>query len=143
MKLYNELKEEEHQKIFVEYLEIQKQRGNIIEYFAPMNENKQSFSNRAVALKIQQKSEKMGKKKGVSDLCIILKNKVLFIEMKKAPKILKRSGKLSYNGIIVSDYQNKFIETVKKSDVCNAVVCYGFNEAKSFIDTQIKKEKQC
>jgi len=136
----SKLKEEDHQKMLVKYLEIQKQMGNIIEYFAPMNENKQSFSNRAVALKVEAKAKAMGKKTGVSDLCIILKNRVVFIEMKKAPKKLK-SGKLSYTGIIVSDYQNKFIETVKKSNVCGAVVCYGFDEAKNFIDIQIQIDK--
>jgi len=129
----SKLKEEDHQKMLVKYLEIQKQRGKIIEYFAPMGENKQSFNNRAVALKIEAKAKAMGKKQGVSDIIVILKNKVLFIELKRAKKKLK-NGRLSSAGISVSDYQKEFLNTIQKSDVCDGVVSYGFEEAKNYLD---------
>jgi len=132
----SKLKEEDHQKMFVKYLAMLKAKGKVIEYFAPMGENKQSFNNRLVAQKIQKKAEAMGKLKGVSDLCVILKNRVLFIEMKKDPKVLQ-NGKLSTAGIKVSEYQKQFLNTIQKSDVCTGVVCYGFDEAKSYIDSQI------
>ena len=132
--------EANHQKMFIKYLEIQKQRGNIIEYFAPVNENTSSFTNRAVALKVEAKAKAMGKKAGVSDVVVILKNKVPFIEMKRPAKRLK-SGKLSTAGIIVSEYQKQFLESISKSEVCEGIVCYGFDEAKNFIDTQIQIDK--
>ena len=130
--------EEYHQKMVVKYLELLKQKGQIIEFFAPMNENKQSFNNRQNAIIIEQKAKAMGKKAGVSDLVVILKNKVLFIEMKRPPKKLK-SGKISYAGISVSENQRKFIDVVNQSDVCIAKVCYGFDEAKKFIDENLGK----
>jgi hypothetical protein len=122
----------------VQYLEILKRRGKILFYFAPMNENKQSYTNRATAMKIENKAKAMGKQAGVSDLVIILKNRVLFIEMKKAPKKLK-NGKLSYTGISVSEHQKTFLNAVNSSDVCAGFVCYGFDEAKNIIDKNIKE----
>ena len=128
--------EANHQKMFIKYLEIQKQRGNIIEYFAPVNENTSSFTNRAVALKVEAKAKAMGKKAGASDVVVILKNKVLFIEMKRPAKRLK-SGKLSTAGIIVSEYQKQFLESISKSEVCEGIVCYGFDEARKYIEEKI------
>jgi hypothetical protein len=130
--------EETEQKKTVQYLEILKRRGKILFYFAPMNENKQSYNNRATAIKIENKAKAMGKKAGVSDLVVVLKNRLLFIEMKKAPKKLK-NGKLSYTGISVSDNQKKFIEIINQSSVCKAYICYGFDEAKNIIDKNIKE----
>ena len=129
--------EANHQKMFIKYLEMKKQSGKVIEYFAPVNENTSSFTNRAVALKVEAKAKAMGKKAGVSDVVVILKNKVLFIEMKRPAKRLK-SGKLSTAGIIVSEYQKQFLENISQSEVCEGVVAYGFDEAKGFIDNQIK-----
>ena len=125
----------EHQEQIkvVNYLNILQKQGKVVEYFAIPNGGSR-HKLEAINLK------KEGVKSGVSDLCIILKNRVLFVEMKKAPKKLK-SGNLSYAGIKVSEHQNKFIENVSKSNVCGAVVCYGFDEAKSFIDTQIQIDK--
>jgi hypothetical protein len=66
-----------------------------------------------------------------------LKDKVLFIEMKRPPRVLK-SGKLSYSGISISDKQKEFIECVRGSKVCKAKVCYGFNEAREFVDDELE-----
>jgi hypothetical protein len=125
--------EEQEQKKVVQYLELLKRQGKILFYFAPMNENKQSYNNRSVAIKIENKAKAMGKKSGVSDLVIILKERVLFIEMKKAPRKLK-NGKLSYAGIKISDYQKAFLNAVNSSDVCAGFVAYGFDEARKLIE---------
>jgi hypothetical protein len=118
----------------VQYLEILKRQHKIIEYFSIENENKQSFTNRSTAIKIAQKQKKSGKKPGVSDICIILINKVLFIEMKKNRKILK-NGNLSKSGISVADSQIRFLNSVATSKVVAGAVCFGFIESKEFIDS--------
>jgi hypothetical protein len=127
------ISEEQEQKKVVQYLEILKRQNKILFYFSTMNENKQSYANRSVAIKIENKAKSMGKQAGVSDLVIILKERVLFIEMKKAPRKLK-SGKLSIAGIKVSDYQKSFLNAVNSSDVCAGFVCYGFDEARKIIE---------
>ena len=125
----------EHQEQIkvVNYLNILQKQGKVVEFFAIPNGGSR---HKLEAINLKRE----GVKSGVSDLCVILKNRVLFIEMKRPAKKLK-SGKLSYAGIKVSEHQDKFIENVSKSNVCGAVVCYGFDEAKSFIDTQIQIDK--
>jgi len=122
----------EQQKV-VNYLEILKRQGKVIEYFAPVNENKHSKQNRQSAIIFEKQAQKMGKKAGVSDLVVIFKDKVLFLEMKRPPKKLK-NGKLSYAGIKVSEYQKKFLENINKSEICVGKVAYGFEEARKIID---------
>jgi len=132
--------EELEQKKAVDYLRILERQGKIIAFFAPMNENLMSGSNREKAMKIENKAKAMGKKKGVSDLVVILKDKVLFIELKKKGKILK-SGRISYAGIKVSDNQKMFLDTIKKSNVCNGFVAFGFDDFKGKLDKILKNEK--
>ncbi len=81
-KLLN-LTEYQEQVLFVSYLQKLKLEKKIIEYFAIANENNMSFTNKTVAIIQSNKAKASGKKSGVSDICIILKNRVLFIEMKK------------------------------------------------------------
>ena len=121
--------EEEEQKIVVKYLKIKK-----ILHFAPMNENKQSFSNRVLAMRIENKSKAMGKSNGVPDLMIPIANKYhhgLFIEMKRRAKSLK-SGKKSTTHTKVSDEQRKWLYELIDNDY-HAVICYGADEAIEFI----------
>ena len=120
-----------------EFLEILKKQNKIIEYFSIENENKQSFTNRILAIRIAEKQARSGKKSGVSDMCVVLLNKVLFIEMKKRKKALK-SGKLSASGISIPDSQVNFIDTVTKSNVVSGSICYGAVEAMNFITQHIK-----
>lgn len=80
--------------------------------------------------------KKEGVRAGVSDICVIHKDKTLYIEMKRPPKKLK-SGKLSYSGISVSDKQIEFIEKTNSVNYISSKVCYGFNEAKEFIFNEI------
>jgi len=114
----------EQQKL-VQWLRLKK-----IFHFAPMNENKQSFSNRTVAFQIEAKSKSMGKMKGVSDVIVMLPNKILFIELKRARKRLK-SGKLSISHTNVSDEQKRFLNTINEefNKYSVAFVCYGAREA--------------
>ena len=132
--------EELEQKKAVDYLEILKRQGKIISFFAPMNENIMSGSNRQKAIIVENKSKAMGKRKGVSDLVIILKDKVLFVELKRAGKRLK-SGKISYTGIKVSENQKRFLDEVNQSDVCEGFVAFGFDEFKNKIDDILKERK--
>ena len=126
------LEEVEQQKL-VQWLRLK----NIF-HFAPMNENKQSFSNRKAAFKIEAKSKSMGKINGVSDLIVMLPNKILFIELKRARKRLK-SGKLSSTLSKVSDEQKSFLNTINEEfyKYSSAVVCYGAREAIEIVEEYI------
>ena len=128
--------EYEDQVKFVEYLQILKNQKKIIEFFSIENENKLSFLNKRIAIMAAMKSKKSGKKTGVSDICVVLRKKVLFVEIKRPPKKLK-NGKLSIASISVSDDQVEFVDTVSISDVVFAKICFGFLEAKQFLDEQV------
>ena len=122
---------EHHEQIkLVNYLSILERQGKIITFFAIPN----GGSRNSIEAKNLKRE---GVKAGVSDMQVILKDKVLFIEMKRPPKRLK-NGKLSYSGISVSDKQKEFIECVRGSKVCEARVCYGFDEAREFVDGELE-----
>ena len=104
-----------------------------------MNENKQSYANRKVAIMIENKAKSMGKKNGVGDIVVILPNKVLFIELKREKRTLK-NGTKSKAGVYISETQKAFISQVCKSSVCDGRICFGFNEAKEFIMNEINIE---
>ena len=111
---------------------IQWLRINNIFHFAPMNENKHSFLNKAVAIKQEQKAKKMGKVAGTSDIIVMLDSKILFIELKKRKKVLK-SGKLSTSNSTLYESQKEFLNKVNEYKYATGKVCYGFDEAISFI----------
>ena len=121
------MKEKLEQQKCIDYLSILEKQNKIITFFAPMNENIFSFLNRDIIFKIEKVTKKMGKRKGVSDLVVILKDKILFVELKKAPKKLK-NGKLSYKNVKITKEQKNFLEQVNKSNVCEGFVAYGFND---------------
>ena len=137
MKLPKMLPLEEQEQInFVKYLNAKK-----IFHFAPMGENKQSYANRQVAMKIASKSKKMGKIKGLSDVIVMLKDKILFVELKRARYPLK-SGKYSTSHTKVSKEQKNFTETINKSfRYAKARVCYGAVEAIGFVEEVLKDGK--
>jgi hypothetical protein len=123
---------EHHEQIkLVNYLSILERQGKIITFFAIPN----GGSRNSIEAKNLKRE---GVRAGVSDMQVILKDKVLFIEMKRPPKRLK-NGELSYSGISVSDKQKEFIECVRGSKVCKAKVCYGFNEAREFVDGELER----
>lgn len=132
-------KPEENEQIkTVIYLRTLKKQGKIIEFFAPMNENKASRLNKMLAIKIEQKARKMGKLKGASDLVVIFKKCVLFLEMKQKKRKLK-NGALSDSHCKPTDEQTNFLELVNRSNVSIGAVAYGFDEAKYIIDEIIKE----
>ena len=120
--------EELEQKKIIQWLRLKK-----IFHFAPMNENRSSFTNKRVAMQIEAKAKSMGKVKGVSDIVVMLHNKILFIELKRAKKVLK-SGKLSISHTKVSDEQKSFLSRVSGFSYADGYVCYGANEAIKIIE---------
>ncbi len=128
--------EETEQIRLVQYLHILKKQKKIINFFAPFNENKQSFANRRVATQIASKAKKMGKTEGVSDVFIITKEKLTVIELKRVEKVLK-SGKLSNAHSKPTDKQLEFIDNINSTDYGAGYVAYGFQDAKEIILREI------
>ena len=116
--------ESEEQEKLVEYLKILENQGKIITFYANVNENRMHKQVKKYAIIAEKVNKKLGKKKGVSDITIILKDKVLYIELKRTKKSLSR----------VSKEQIDFLDKIKQSNVCDGAVCYGFEEAKQFIE---------
>ena len=125
--------ETQEQQKLVQWLKLKK-----LFHFAPINENQGSFTNRRVAVIQAVKAKSMGKAKGISDIIVMLPNKILFIELKRAKKILK-SGKLSTSHTKVSEEQKEFLQhIVDNFAYADAMVCYGFDEAREFIECHLK-----
>ena len=120
--------EGDEQKELVKQLELLKRKNIILEYYATNNENNTYKQDRKYAMIAEQKAKAMGKKKGVSDICIILKDKVIYIEMKRQKEVLK-SGAISKAKDDTSKEQITFLENVNKSDVVFGFVGNGFNDA--------------
>ncbi len=125
--------EHNHQRVVVNFLAFMEARGKIVAFFAVPNGGSRN-AREAKNLKLE------GVRAGVSDLVVVLKNRVLFIEMKRPPKKLK-NGNLSYAGISVSKAQKEFLEKVAKSYVCVSKVCYGSQEAIEYIKENIEELK--
>ena len=115
--------EEEEQKALIIYLK----RNNYF-FFANVNENKQSFTDKLLATKIEAKSKSMGKVKGVSDLCVFTKNTIIFIELKKQRPVLK-SGKLGKPTNDATKEQLEFLAKVNDYEYAYAVVAFGCDES--------------
>ena len=97
-------------------------------YFAINNENNQSFSNRLVAMKIEQKSKAMGKIKGTPELCVFTEYTIVFIELKRQRPILK-SGKLGKATNDATIEQIDFIAKVNDYKYAYGFVAMGCDEA--------------
>lgn len=128
--------EYDEQVKLVQYLNILKKQGKIITFWATSNENNTYKQDKKYAMINEIKLKRAGKRAGVCDMFVLTENKLIAIEMKKAPKILK-SGKLSKAGINVSDNQIKFLKDLNKSSIVFGKICFGFNEAKEFISNYI------
>ena len=77
---------------------------------------------------------------GVSDIVVMLPNKILFIELKRARKTLK-SGKLSTSHTTVSAEQKSFMKRVNEFDYADAYISYGANEAMQIIQNSLEQTK--
>ncbi len=119
--------EADEQKCLVQWLRIK----NIM-HFDPVNENNTYKQNRKFAMIAEQKAKAMGKLKGVSDIVVMLPNKILFIELKRRKKVL-RNGSFSISHTKVSKEQYAFLTEVNKFNYSASALCYGWEEAKNFI----------
>jgi len=117
---------EEQQKL-VQWLKLKK-----IFYFAVPNGSVLK-GNALQRAKQMERLKSEGLVPGTSDIIVMLQEKILFIELKRAKKVLK-SGKLSTSNSTTSEAQKDFIEKVNKFHYTDAKVCYGFNDAMEFIN---------
>jgi len=124
--------EEIEQIRFVKWLKLKK-----IEHFAVVNENSMSSINRFMAIKVAERSKKMGKRKGVSDLVIMLSDKIVYMEMKKQQETLKNGKKSKKN--MLDDEQKEFLKTVNGFSYAVGYVAYGFLAAKEIIENELKE----
>ena len=125
--------EEEEQKALIRWL-----KKNNYFFFANVNENKQSFTNKFLATKIEAKSKSMGKIKGVSDLCVFTDNTIVFIELKKQRPVLK-NGSLGVATSKPTDEQMQFIAKVNGYRYAYGFVAYGCDECiKILTNTNLK-----
>lgn len=109
----------QEQILVVEYLELLMMQGKIVLYGAlPNNTYTKSWGQ-----KMKQKQE--GVKKGFPDLVVITSTKVLFLEMKR-----QRLG-------TVSPEQKQWLMNLKDKKTVSTVA-KGFDEAKSWLDEQIR-----
>lgn len=80
-----------------------------------------------------KKLARMGKSAGFPDFCVFTPSKQLYIELKRRAKTTK-TGKRSVSHTKVSPNQKEWIETINCYNYAEARVCYGWNEAKEFIE---------
>ena len=111
--------EHEEQEAVVEYLELLKIKFTSI----PNSTYTKSWKQKAF-------NKKQGLRAGLPDLLCLIKDKLVFIEMKRQ------------KGSVVSDVQKSWIEELNKVDNVYAHVCKGFDEAKEIIDKYNKTQKK-
>ena len=114
----NSLTTSEHseQCSFVEWLEV-----NRYKFSAIPNSTWTSFSQ-------QRKNKQEGVRPGLPDILVIVKNKLVWIEMKRPDRKPKRGGKGG-----VSDVQKEWHKVLNACDNCQVFVAYGADEARSII----------
>jgi hypothetical protein len=103
--------EEDEQSAFVEWLETCGYKFSAL----PLSTYTKSW-------KIKTRNKRVGVRAGVPDMIVIVKNRLVFIEMKRIKK-----------GVI-SDAQKEWIEELKKCVGVLVYVCYGFENAKEVIE---------
>ena len=120
--------EHQEQATLVQWLKIKK-----IDYFAIPNAQALSSLNKLMAIRAMNKLKAEGLVSGTSDICVFTSDYILFIEMKKRA-VTTKTGKRSVAHTKVSDNQKKFLEMVEQYGYVKSSVCYGFIEAKTFIE---------
>jgi len=118
----------------VHFLFLLERQGKIEFFYSNVNELKSKSDNFQNML-MGKKLKEMGKRKGVADITILTRKKLIFIEIKRKREVLK-SGKLSQRDLS-SKEQKSFIEIVNKLSYAAGKICYGFEEAKKFIEEWI------
>ena len=124
--------EADEQKELVRWL-----NSKSIFHYATTNENNTFKQNRKYAMIAEQKAKAQGKKKGVSDLTIFTKDKIVFLELKRQRPILK-NGKLGIPKNKPSKEQIEFINNVNQFNYVIADVAYGCDEAINKIKEYLK-----
>lgn len=109
----------EEQASFVEYLQFLYEQGKVRAYTALPN----NLYTKSWKQKVKQKKE--GLRPGFPDLCIITRNDLIFIEMKRT------------KGGILSNYQKDWQKALKAVGI-KTFVAYGFDEAKEYLEEQIE-----
>lgn len=108
--------EHEEQCAFVEWLE-----DNGYRFSAIPNATWTSFSQ-------QQKNKREGVRPGLPDLLVIVRDQLVWIEMKRSDLKPKRGGR---GGL--SEHQIGWINALNACNNCEVFVCYGYSEAVSTI----------
>lgn len=104
--------EHDEQAAFVEWLEV-----NGYKFSAIPNATWTSFSQ-------ANKNKVEGVRAGLPDILVLVKNHLVWIEMKRRDLKPKRGGKGG-----VSAVQQAWIDALNKCDNCQVFVCYGYVEA--------------
>ena len=82
----------------------------------------------------------MGKLKGVSDLVVMLDDRILFIEMKRCQGLKKNGEKRQEN--MLKPEQQAFLDNVNCFSYAKGFVAYGFLEAKEIIEKELKNKSK-
>jgi hypothetical protein len=106
------LSERQEQELLVRYLEIKGYKFSAL----PLDTFTKSWA-------VKMKNKAIGVRPGVPDMMIIVKSKLIFIELKRT----KRG--------VVSDFQKDWLEKLNKCDGISAYVCKGYEEAKNIIES--------
>jgi len=115
------LSEHEEQVALIKWLKLNKYF-----FFAVPNGSKRDM---VTARKLKDE----GVKSGVADLVVFLKNKILFLELKRSPKKLK-SGKLSYSNSKISLEQKAFLMKLEDYDYAVGRVGFGWKNCVEIIE---------
>jgi len=114
--------EHDEQVILCKYLDLLK-----LDYFAvPNGMYLRGTSKLAISIYMRKMKDE-GFKKGVQDLLVFLPNFMLFIEMKNK------------SGGAVSPEQKYWKDKVNKYSYAKAVICAGFQDAKTIIDNELRR----
>lgn len=120
------MSEYEEQKALVKWLNAKR-----LAYASVPNENNMSFLNKKVASIQGQKLKATGKRKGFPDMLVFLPDLVIAIEMKRT--IQKGKSKP-----VVSEDQKTWISQLNELGH-PAKVCYGWVEAKEFVELHLNE----
>ena len=113
------LKESEEGKVFAQWLKVQRDMGNVIEY------SKLQQDTWAKNFKIVGKARAEGVRPGVPDYLVVLKCGVFFIELK------------AKDGGQISNDQARWIFVLNERRGVDALVCKGADEAIAYIQKYI------
>lgn len=113
--------EHSEQVALVQWLDLKR-----IDYFAVPNANAMSSLSPTMAIRLMAKLKKEGFKSGVSDIVVLLPNKIIFLEMKRQ------------SGGVQSDTQKQFQHQVNKYPYAEYYLAKGFQNAKDFLEQEQK-----